>query len=57
LATALRRRAERQTGFLSQRGNTVLLSATRVEGRTPLVPPFMRYATGDPKTGYNFGPC
>jgi SAM-dependent methyltransferase len=55
LAAALRRRAEHPSGPLSQRGNTVLISATRVEGREPAVPGFMRYAISDPRTGYNFG--
>jgi SAM-dependent methyltransferase len=48
--------AERPSGPLGDRGDTIFLVARRVSGGpAPAAPPaFMRYAMGDPRTGYNF---
>jgi SAM-dependent methyltransferase len=54
LATMLRQRSERDTGFLGARGNTILLTARKTSA-IPVIPAFMQYATAaDSRTGYNF---
>jgi 2-polyprenyl-3-methyl-5-hydroxy-6-metoxy-1,4-benzoquinol methylase len=53
--TWLKRRAQEPGGIIGDRGDTLVVSATKAHAPGP-PPDFMTYALGDPRTGYNFEP-